>query len=551
MMREGRITIIMGALLLLALALISMPGEVNALPKVLEIEDDAFVSVSPLDDGSCTLNVSIRSPYTQGTRFLLSAYLEGGNFWTADLPDEIYLSSLEQKDLKVTVFAVHGEEAGKKVTLTVTAETEDGEHSFSDSAMIEVLLYVWASLEPVQEYLVDMDLQGEFQITLSNEGNTGVPSLISMDHHGIEDLFGDHDPVLVPADQGTTITLSYDMPADVDRIDTVITPKIGGQPLGEELDVILIRELERVHILFQFRPILLISSTPLDDSVTLRCIGGPVKDITFTIQEGPNGSYLKETEELNLASLDRSAVKIEPAGFSGKGVFTIRAEGTYEGETIVSNPWIIHAVGSTETTRSISPVRVATGGAAAATGLLVGTAAYLYAGSEVWRYKFLAIGFVPLYAAVRKEKVLDHFFRGRLYEYIKEHPGTTYSGLKKHFEVNNGVLTYHLHRLEKEELLSFKNVGKFKLFYADGVRMSGGELILSQLDRTILEMIHGTPGIASTEVIGALKDIRAKRTLSRHLKDLQRKGLLEAQVDQGVRKLYLAMEWSELMAATV
>ena len=258
-----------------------------------------------------------------------------------------------------------------------------------------------------------------------------------------------------------------------------------------------------------------------------------------------------ELWELDLSSLDRSAVMIEPAGFSGEAVFTIRAQGTYEGETIVSNPWIIHARGTTESASTISPVRVATGGAAAATGLLVGTAAYLYAGSEVWRYKFLAIGFVPLYAAVRKEKVLDHFFRGRLYEYIKEHPGTTYSGLKKHFEVNNGVLTYHLHRLEKEELLSFKNVGKYKLFYADGIRMSGGELILSQLDRTILEMIHGTPGIASTEVIRALKDIRAKRTLSRHLKDLQRKGLLEAQVDQGVRKLYLAMEWSELMAATV
>ena len=541
----------MGALLLLALALISMPVEVDALPKVLEIEDDAFVSVSPLDDGSCTLNVSIRSPYTQGTRFLLSASLEGGNFWSADLPDEIYLSSLEQRDLKVTVFAVHGEEAGKKVTLTVTAETEDGDHSFSDSATIEVLPYVWASLEPVEEYLVDMELEGEFLLTLSNEGNTDLPSLISIDLEEIGDYFGDQDPVLVPADQGTTITISYKMPADMDWINARITPKIGGQPIGEELDVILIRELERVQILFQFRPILLLSSTPLDDSVTLRCIGGPVEDITFTIQEGPNGSYLKDMEELNLASLDRSAVKIEPAGFSGKAVFTIRAEGTYEGETIVSNPWIIHAVGSTESTRSITPVRVATGGAAAATGLLVGTAAYLYAGSEVWRYKFLAIGFVPLYAAVRKEKVLDHFFRGRLYEYIKEHPGTTYSGLKKHFEVNNGVLTYHLHRLEKEELLSFKNVGKFKLFYADGVQMSGGELILSQLDRTILEMIHGTPGIASTEVIGALKDIRAKRTLSRHLKDLQRKGLLEAQVDQGVRKLYLAMEWSELMAATV
>ncbi|MCK5773583.1 MAG: hypothetical protein KAH57_07315, partial [Thermoplasmata archaeon] len=225
MMREGRITIIMGALLLLALALISMPVEVDALPKVLEIEDDAFVSVSPLDDGSCTLNVSIRSPYTQGTRFLLSASLEGGNFWSADLPDEIYLSSLEQRDLKVTVFAVHGEEAGKKVTLTVTAETEDGDHSFSDSATIEVLPYVWASLEPVEEYLVDMELEGEFLLTLSNEGNTDLPSLISIDLEEIGDYFGDQDPVLVPADQGTTITISYKMPADMDWINARITPK--------------------------------------------------------------------------------------------------------------------------------------------------------------------------------------------------------------------------------------------------------------------------------------------------------------------------------------
>jgi predicted transcriptional regulator len=161
-----------------------------------------------------------------------------------------------------------------------------------------------------------------------------------------------------------------------------------------------------------------------------------------------------------------------------------------------------------------------------------------------------AILFIPLYTAIRKDKVLDHFFRGRLYEYIMENPGITYTALKKHFDVNNGTLTYHLHKLEKEEILAHRNVGKYKLFYPDGVKMRGADVVISVLDKEILEIVSDNPGITTSRIISDLKGTRSKRTLSRHIKDLERKELIEIVKDGGDRRAYLSEGWDKVILSS-
>jgi hypothetical protein len=62
-------------------------------------------------------------------------------------------------------------------------------------------------------------------------------------------------------------------------------------------------------------------------------------------------------------------------------------------------------------------------------------------------FKFLVI---PLYTKIRREEVLDHFTRGRIYGMIESSPGVHYTLIKKKVGVGNGTLTYHLSTLERE-----------------------------------------------------------------------------------------------------
>jgi predicted transcriptional regulator len=151
----------------------------------------------------------------------------------------------------------------------------------------------------------------------------------------------------------------------------------------------------------------------------------------------------------------------------------------------------------------------------------------------------LLLAFIPLYSTIHGEKVLDHFFRGRLFEYIKEHPGSTFTALKEHFEVNNGTLTYHLNKLEREELIVHRNHGKYKLFYADGIKIKGVEAVISPIDRDIIDLISENPGISSNAIFANLSSDRSRRTVSRHLKQLERKGFIASDRKDGKRVFFI------------
>ena len=179
---------------------------------------------------------------------------------------------------------------------------------------------------------------------------------------------------------------------------------------------------------------------------------------------------------------------------------------------------------------------------------MVGIAAFAsWASSEVGRYKLLALLFVPLYTKLHKEKILDHFARGRIYEYIKMNPGVSFSTLRSELDTGNGTLTYHLVTLEREELIKSTKEGRNRCFYLTGTKVHtpglGDDLksMLQGVDRKIYSMIMTRPGITQTQIFDEMSESKlAPRTVSLHIKTLERRGLIRLSRDGKDKRCFIA-----------
>jgi predicted transcriptional regulator len=162
----------------------------------------------------------------------------------------------------------------------------------------------------------------------------------------------------------------------------------------------------------------------------------------------------------------------------------------------------------------------------------------LVGGTEFGRYGFLLL-FIPLYTKLHKDKVLDHFTRGRIYEYIRSHPGSHFSEIKRELKLTNGGLAYHLYTLEREELIRSYRSGKLKLFYTSefGIPKEPGRQF-SELEAIILQIIDENPGITQSEV-GEMILNRNHRTVSHNIKELSREGYLRLEKEGRTNKCFI------------
>jgi predicted transcriptional regulator len=129
----------------------------------------------------------------------------------------------------------------------------------------------------------------------------------------------------------------------------------------------------------------------------------------------------------------------------------------------------------------------------------------LLTSTEFGKYGLLKLFFLPLYTRIKRERTLDHFLRGQVYEYIRLNQGAHYTSIKKHIGVNNGALTYHLQTLERQRFIKSKRDGRLKRFYPMGVKIQQEEGIqLSELQTSIIDTIRQMPGITQKEIAGML-----------------------------------------------
>ena len=116
------------------------------------------------------------------------------------------------------------------------------------------------------------------------------------------------------------------------------------------------------------------------------------------------------------------------------------------------------------------------------------------------RYALLAL-FVPLYTRVSRDKVLESYNRGRVYQYVAMNPGAHFNAIRAALDMNNGALVYHLEVLQREGLLRSRQEGMYRRFYTADTRppplLENGT---TEAQLRVLKAIQEMPGITQKEL---------------------------------------------------
>jgi len=148
---------------------------------------------------------------------------------------------------------------------------------------------------------------------------------------------------------------------------------------------------------------------------------------------------------------------------------------------------------------------------------ILGMSAYV-GGTQQGKYMATSL-FFPLYTKLKRKKILDNFTRGRIYEYIRSHPGSHFNEIKRELDLKNGSLTYHLMTLEREEFVKSRNSGVYKRFYLYNVRVPKRQVIkLSRIQESIVAVLLVQPG-ATQKAIVDITGIK-QQTVNRNINQL-------------------------------
>ena len=128
-----------------------------------------------------------------------------------------------------------------------------------------------------------------------------------------------------------------------------------------------------------------------------------------------------------------------------------------------------------------------------------------------------------MYSKIKKENLLRHAVRGRIYEYVKENPGFHYRAILNDLDLTMGVLTYHLNRLEKGEYLKSRQDGMYRRFYVTG-RKTEVRFFLSDIQESIMSAIRENQGISQSKIAEGIGVTR--KVVNYHVKILDQAGLI-------------------------
>jgi predicted transcriptional regulator/uncharacterized membrane protein len=156
----------------------------------------------------------------------------------------------------------------------------------------------------------------------------------------------------------------------------------------------------------------------------------------------------------------------------------------------------------------------------------------LLGGTETGKYAFLTLFFIPLYTKIKKDKVLDHYLRGKIHGYIIANPGEHYNAIKEQLNVTNGALSYHLRVLEREGYVRSRMDGIFKRFYPADMKLPTTQRNISSFQEVILTIVKNNQGLSQKDIakrIGA-----SSQVINYHVKILEESDLIR--VDRTRRK---------------
>ena len=163
------------------------------------------------------------------------------------------------------------------------------------------------------------------------------------------------------------------------------------------------------------------------------------------------------------------------------------------------------------------------------------------AGTEVGKYRLLAVLFLPLYTRLHKEEVLDNEKRGMIRGAIASDPGIHYSELLRRLDMSNGNAAHHLQTLEREGLIWSRNDGRLKRFYPAGMKLADVPVNLNRLQTAIFETLREHDGLSKSELARALE--ASFPTIHRHVARLAAMGVVRLERRGLLVKCYIAEDW--------
>ncbi len=127
-----------------------------------------------------------------------------------------------------------------------------------------------------------------------------------------------------------------------------------------------------------------------------------------------------------------------------------------------------------------------------------------------WILPTLALGGTSLVAAVvlasllhtriLREEALQRKIRLLMYEYIRVHPGASYSDVRDALGLQNGAASYHLAVLERLGLVHSESRRRHRWYYPNGDVSLWRELPLSSLQQALLKEVASSPGVGVREL---------------------------------------------------
>ena len=156
--------------------------------------------------------------------------------------------------------------------------------------------------------------------------------------------------------------------------------------------------------------------------------------------------------------------------------------------------------------------------------------------TEVGKVAILGLLLVPLYTKIKREKVMDHFIRGRIYEFICSNPGVNYSSIKEQFKLTNGTVTYHLSMLERQEFIRAKQDGIYKRYFANNGGPAVSDVQPMSLQLSIAKVVRESPGMTQKEI--AMQLGSSKQLVSYHIRNMKKDGLLDTHRDGRSVRIY-------------
>lgn len=109
--------------------------------------------------------------------------------------------------------------------------------------------------------------------------------------------------------------------------------------------------------------------------------------------------------------------------------------------------------------------------------------------------KIFAFSLYPLYTRIKKEHILMNPSRKRIYDYLMQNPGAYFTKIMKELKMKNGVLSYHLHTMEKRELVKSEKDGSSRRYYAVN------HIPIKESHVIVLDTIKSSPGCSVQDIV--------------------------------------------------